>query len=58
MQGHREFYRRHLPHWQPAGATLFITFRLASSLPRAVVAALQVERELEERARLRIAEPE
>ncbi len=50
MPEHREFYRRHLPHWQPAGATLFITFRLAGSLPRPVVAALKEERELEERA--------
>jgi hypothetical protein len=42
---HRIFYRRHLPHWQPDGATLFITFRLAGSLPRAVIAALQEKRE-------------
>ena len=55
MQGHREYYRRHLPHWQPAGATLFITFRLAGSLPRAVVAALQEEREQAERALSHIA---
>jgi len=27
------FYRRHLPHIQPPGATLFITFRLAGSIP-------------------------
>ncbi|MCB8953742.1 MAG: transposase [Ardenticatenales bacterium] len=26
-------YRRHLPHIQPPGATLFVTFRLAGSLP-------------------------
>jgi putative transposase len=31
-----EFYRRHLPHWQPTGATLFVTFRLAGSVPRNV----------------------
>jgi len=30
-------YRRNLPHIQPLGATFFITFRLAGSLPRAVV---------------------
>ncbi len=29
----REFYRRRLPHIQIAGATYFITFRLANSLP-------------------------
>jgi putative transposase len=27
------FYRRHLPHWQPAGYDLFITWRLHGSLP-------------------------
>jgi len=26
-------YRRHLPHLQPPGAILFITFRLAGSIP-------------------------
>jgi putative transposase len=29
----RGFYRRRLPHIQIAGATYFITFRLANSLP-------------------------
>ena len=29
----REFYKRRLPHIQIAGATYFITFRLANSLP-------------------------
>lgn len=27
------YYERHLPHWQPAGKALFITWRLAGSLP-------------------------
>jgi hypothetical protein len=54
MKEHREFYHRHLPHWQPAGATLFITFRLAGSLPQAVSAALQEQYEQEERALLDI----
>ena len=27
------FYRRHLPHWQPPGQDLFITWRLFGSLP-------------------------
>ena len=27
-------YQRHLPHWRQAGATYFVTFRLADSLPR------------------------
>ena len=30
---YQPFYRRRLPHVQPSGATLFVTFRLAGSLP-------------------------
>jgi putative transposase len=37
------FYRRHLPHYQPAGATFFVTFRFAGSLPIEVVARLKEE---------------
>jgi putative transposase len=47
---HREFYRRRLPHWQPPGATLFVTFRLAHSLPGAVIADLYAERQRREAA--------
>jgi REP element-mobilizing transposase RayT len=28
------YYERHLPHWQPEGAALFITWRLHGSLPQ------------------------
>ena len=28
------FYRRRLPHWQPDGASIFLTWRLRGSLPR------------------------
>ncbi|MGD0775909.1 MAG: transposase [Candidatus Solibacter sp.] len=28
------FHSRHLPHWQPEGAPLFVTWRLHGSLPR------------------------
>ena len=38
-------YRRHLPHIQPPGATLFITFRLAGSIP------LEAQKQLEAEAR-------
>ena len=38
-------YRRNLPHIQPPGATFFITFRLAGSIPAAVAAALCAEAE-------------
>jgi len=30
------YYQRHLPHWQPEGAALFITWHLHGSLPRSV----------------------
>ena len=40
---YREFYRRHLPHWQPEEAILFVTTRLAGSLPREVVERLRAE---------------
>jgi REP element-mobilizing transposase RayT len=36
-------YHRNLPHIQPPGATLFVTFRLAGSLPAEVAAALCAE---------------
>ena len=39
----REFYKRRLPHIQIAGATYFITFRLANSLPREVLNKLAEE---------------
>lgn len=32
------YYERHLPHWQPDGAALFVTWRLYRSLPRVVEA--------------------
>jgi len=36
---------RRLPHWTQPGATYFITFRLADSLPAAVLTAWRTERE-------------
>lgn len=44
------FYRRHLPHWQPPGATIFLTWRLYGSLPAEAldrIAARQKELEKE-----------
>lgn len=41
-------YRKNLPHIQPAGAILFVTCRLAGSLPQAVLARLKEEAEREE----------
>ena len=30
------FYRRHLPHWHPEGASIFLTWRLYGSLPASI----------------------
>lgn len=43
----KEFYRRHLPHWQPRNAVFFITFRLKNSLPSEEIEAMKQERERE-----------
>jgi len=55
---YQAFYRRHLPHVQLPGATLFITFRLAGSIPVAVLEQLRDEADLVEAALARIADPE
>jgi len=41
------YYRRNLPHIPPEGYPLFITFRLADSLPTEVLADLQAQRDHE-----------
>jgi REP element-mobilizing transposase RayT len=41
----KEFYRRHLPHWQPVEAVFFVIFRLKNSLPFEVIGALREKRE-------------
>lgn len=43
---YKNYYHRNLPHIQPEGATLFVTSRLAGSLPIEVVERLHREREL------------
>lgn len=43
----KEYYHRHLPHWQPTGVVFFITFRLKGSLPYEAIKALREERERE-----------
>ncbi len=34
---YKEFTERHRPHFHPPGATLFVTFRLANSIPKATL---------------------
>lgn len=40
------FYRRNLPHWQPASAEYFITVRLDGSLPKQAILKLKQEQKL------------
>jgi putative transposase len=47
------FYRRRLPHWQPAGATIFLTWRLYGCLPQEALDRLATERRLLERQPVR-----
>lgn len=42
-QDYHLYYQRHLPHYQPPGATLFITSRLTGSLPETVIQRLEAE---------------
>lgn len=52
------FYRRNLPHFQTPGATLFVTIRLADSLPQSILDELHAEIERIEKNLAQIADPE
>lgn len=54
----KTYYRRHLPHIQLPGATMFITFRLANSIPMQVLRELDQERQENERALSKIPDPQ
>lgn len=41
---YQEFYEKHLPHFQPPEATLFVTFRLAGSIPQPVLRQWKAEK--------------
>ena len=43
------YYERNLPHRLPPGEAIFLTFRLAGSLPRTVLEQLQADTELAQR---------
>jgi putative transposase len=43
------YYRRNMPHWQPRGASFFITCRLDGSLPRRALERIEANRRLVER---------
>jgi putative transposase len=44
MEPTRTFYHRNLPHWHPAGRSIFLTWRLYGSLPQTVINQLRVTR--------------
>jgi REP element-mobilizing transposase RayT len=46
------FYHRKLPHFQPAEATFFVTFRLAGSIPMDVIRRLRENYELVQKGTL------
>lgn len=54
----KEFYRRHLPHWQPQNALFFVTYRLKNSLPYEVIESLREGRESKKIALHNLPEPE
>jgi putative transposase len=51
-------YRRHLPHIQPPGATLFITFRLAGSIPAEILRQLLEKQERIDKRLAQIGDPD
>lgn len=51
-------YRRHLPHYQPPGAILFITFRLAGSIPIEIQKQLKADAERVETILANISNPQ
>jgi REP-associated tyrosine transposase len=44
LSSYERYYERTLPHWQPEGRDLFITFRLSGSLPSHIMSALRASK--------------
>ncbi|MEW5956540.1 MAG: transposase [Chloroflexota bacterium] len=55
---YKPFYERNLPHYQPPGATLFMTFRLAGSIPASIQQRLREDAEKIEAMLARIPDPQ
>ena len=49
LEHSKPYYRRNLPHWQPAGANIFLSWQLEGSLPRSARERLAATRDLLER---------
>jgi len=41
LYSHMTYYERNLPHWHPAGCAIFITWRLAGTLPETLLGKLR-----------------
>lgn len=50
---YKPFYRRNLPHIQPPGETIFVTFNLAGSLPRRIMQQWKAKKSQLEAEKLR-----
>jgi putative transposase len=44
LNRNERYYERTLPHWQPEGRDLFLTWRLSGSLPAKITAALRASK--------------
>jgi REP element-mobilizing transposase RayT len=53
MQNNSSFHYGNLPHWQPAGATFFVTMRLAGSIPRHIIEEIKVRKAFDVQAKER-----
>jgi putative transposase len=45
MTQSRNYYKRNLPHWHPAGKSFFLTWRLNGSLPQTVINQMRITRQ-------------
>jgi hypothetical protein len=49
LKNNSSFHYGKLPHWQPAGATFFVTMRLFGSIPKHIIDQYKAQKDLEER---------
>ena len=55
IENNSAFYQgKKLPHWQPAGATFFITMRLFGSIPKHIIAQHKAQKDIEAKELTRI----
>ncbi len=45
MDNSKYYQGKKLPHWQPAGATFFVTMRLAGSIPKHIIAQYKAQKD-------------